>query len=103
MLENEELPPAIAESLDAEHRRHVDMQVAQARASAERTDEVVDAAIEASQPSTLYAGRGKNFVEIGRVTLRSCESIFIKGDDGDFEFIGKTDRRGELPDVPIKL
>ena len=79
------------------------MQIAQARVNAERNDEITDAAIEASQPSTLYARRGKNFVEIGRVHLRSNESIFIKGDDGDFEFIGKTDRKGEPPEAPIKL
>ena len=102
-IANEELPAAIAEQITDTHREHVDREIAQARAVAERTDEIMDAAIEASQPSTLYARRGKNFVEVGRANLRSCESIFVKGDDGDFEFIGKTDRRGELPDVPIKL
>ena len=98
-----ELPPAIAASLDDEHRQHVDMQLAQARASAERSDEITDAAIEASQPPQLFVKRGRNLVEVHRVHLRADEGVYVRDPDDEnaFQFVGRTDGRAELPDLPI--
>ena len=54
-----ELPAEVAENLEEEHRRHVDMQRAQLAVDAQRSDEASDAAAAvAAEPPRLYVKRG---------------------------------------------
>ena len=103
-MANAELPPAIAQDLEEEHKRHVGLQVAQAQADARRSDEASDSASAAGVPRPLYVKRGsRHYIEIHRIKLRPAEAVFTKDPAGGYEFVGETNARAELPDIPISL
>ncbi len=102
---NAELPPEVADDLQAQHRAHVDMQAAQMSAAARAADDIADAAAAAQEPPRLYVKRGgRHYAPAHKARLKPGEDVFVKDPaDGTFQFIGTTDSRAEPPDTPIPL
>jgi hypothetical protein len=99
-----ELPPEVAESLEEEHRRHVEMQRAQLDVDNRRADELTDSVIEAAEPPRLYVKRGsRHYAPALTARLKAGESVFTRQADGRFRFIGEVNGDLELPDLPIQL
>jgi hypothetical protein len=101
-----ELPPEVAQSLEEEHRRHVDMQRAQLAVDAQRSDEASDAAAVAAEPPRLYVKRGSRHYAPGdKAKLKRGEPVYQRTPDGKLEYVGETtgDAEPQLPDVPIQL
>jgi hypothetical protein len=99
-----ELPEAIAQDLQDEHRRHVEMQRAQAAADARRSDIVADAAAERAEPPRLYVKRGsRHYQPADKARLKPGEPVYVREADGSLQCIGETDSRGTLPEIPIQL
>ena len=101
----DELPPEVAESLQASHEDAVAFAKAQAAVDAARADAASDAAAEAAQPPELYVKRGgRHYAPALKARLKPGEEIFIKDPlDGSFVFIGTTDSRADLPEPPITI
>jgi hypothetical protein len=98
---NAELPAEVAQELEEEHRRHVDLQAAQAAAAARAADGVADGAIAADEVPRMYVKRGgRHYVPADKARLQPGEAVFIRQPDGHFECIGTTDGGAELPDLP---
>ena len=98
-----ELAPEIAQSLEEEHRRHVDQQAAQMRVDAQRSDEASDAAAAAAERPRLYVKRGsRHYAPADKARLRPDEAVYVR-QAGRFEYVGQTDAQCEPPDVPIQL
>ena len=96
-----ELPPTIAESLQAEHENSVALAAAQLAADANRADAVSDAAAAAELPR-MYVRRGsRHYSPADKARLQPGEDVFTRQPDGHFECIGTTDGNAELPDLPI--
>jgi hypothetical protein len=98
------LPPAVAESLQADHERDIEMQRAQAQVDARRSDEASDAAAAAGAVPTLYVRRGsRHYAPALNARLKAGESVFVRKPEGRFEYVGIVNGDGELPDLPIQL
>jgi hypothetical protein len=95
------LPPAVAESLQAEHENAVAFAKAQLEADARRSDAASDAAAAALEPPQLYVRRGdRHYQPAHRARLRPGEAVYIRNQSGGLECIGTTDGHSQLPDPP---
>lgn len=97
------LPPEVAEALQDTHAADVARQAAQAGAVARAADDIADAVAAAAEPPTLYVKRGgRHYAPALKARLKPGEEVFIKDPaDGPFQFIGTTDSRADLPELPI--
>jgi hypothetical protein len=103
-LDSAELPPSIAEDLQAKHDDAVAFAKAQAEVDARRADEVADAAIAAQEPVQMYVRRGdRHYAPARSARLKPGEDVFIRQPSGRFHCIGTTDGHAELPDPPIEI
>jgi hypothetical protein len=103
-LASAELPPEIAEDLQAKHDDAVAFAKAQAEVDARRADEAADAVIATQDPPTLFVRRGSRHYAPGHKTrLKPGEPVFIRQASGRFEYVGETDGHAQLPDLPIEL
>ena len=103
-VNSSELPPDVAQDLQAEYERDIEMQRAQAQVDARRSDEVSDAAAAALEPPQLYVRRGsRHYAPALSARLKAGESVFTRNPEGRFEYVGIVNGHGELPDVPIQL
>ena len=103
-LASAELPPEIAEDLQAKHDDAVAFAKAQAEVDARRADEVADAAIAAQEPVQMYVRRGdRHYAPAGSARLKPGEDVFVRQPSGRFHCIGTTDGHAELPDPPIEI
>jgi hypothetical protein len=99
-----ELPTEVAQDLQAEHERDVDMQRAQMAADTARSDAASDAAAAAGAVPTLYVRRGsRHYAPAATARLKAGENVFTRKPDGRLEYVGIVDGHGELPDLPIQL
>ena len=99
-----ELPPEVAQDLQEAHEGSVSFAQAQLAADAARADAVSDAAQEAEALPVLLVKRGgRHYTPALKARLRANEDVYIRQPDGTFQFIGTTDARAELPDLPITL
>jgi hypothetical protein len=100
-LASAELPPEIAEDLQAKHDDAVAFAKAQAEVDARRADEVADSIIAAQDPPTLFVRRGsRHYAPAHKTRLKPGEPVFIRKPEGRFECIGETDGHSQLPDPP---
>jgi hypothetical protein len=96
------LPQEIVADLEDEHHKHVSLQAAQLGAAQVMSDSVADAAQEAAEPPVLLVRRGvRHYARALSARLKPGEPVFIKEPDGSFQFIGTTDSKAQLPDLPV--
>jgi hypothetical protein len=99
-----ELPPEVAAELQDAHDSHVELQRAQAKADAARSDAASDVAAAALEPPQLYVRRGsRHYAPALSARLKAGESVFTRNPEGRFEYVGIVNGDGELPDLPITL
>ena len=99
-----ELPPEVAAELQDAHDSHVELQRAQAKADAARSDAASDAAAAALEPPQLYVRRGsRHYAPALSARLKAGESVFTRNPEGRFEYVGIVNGHGELPNLPIQL
>jgi hypothetical protein len=99
-----ELPPEVADSLQAAHDDAIAFAKAQAEVDARRADEIADAAIAAQEPVQMYVRRGdRHYAPAGSARLKPGEDVFIRQPSGRFHCIGTTDGHSQLPDPPIEI
>jgi hypothetical protein len=101
-----ELAPEVAESLEEEHRRHVDMQRAQMDVDSRLADDVSDSAAEARAVPTLYVRRGSRHYQLAtKAKLKPGEPVYQRTPAGKLAYVGETtgDAEPELPDLPVQL
>jgi hypothetical protein len=96
------LPAEIARDLDAEHGKHVARQAAELGASARVSDAISDGAAADAEPPVLLVRRGvRHYSRADTARLKPDEPVFIREPEGTFQFIGTTDSKAQLPDLPI--
>jgi hypothetical protein len=44
---------------------------------------------------------GRHYAPADKARLKPGEEVFIRQPDGGFQFIGTTDARAQLPDLPV--
>ena len=99
-----ELPPEVAAELQDAHDSHVELQRAQAKADAARSDAASDAAAETLAVPELFVRRGsRHYAPALSARLKAGESVFTRKPEGRFEYVGIVNGHGELPDLPIQL
>jgi hypothetical protein len=96
-----ELPPEIAEDLQAKHDDAVAFAKAQAQVDANRADELADSIIAEQAPVPLFVRKGsRHYAQANKTRLKPGEPVFVRQPSGRFECIGEVDGDCQLPDPP---
>jgi hypothetical protein len=102
------LPRETLEAIQAEHDKHIALQIKAAEVRARNRDAAViaaqEAAVAAERPAAkLYVRRGAVFRKAEEARLRPGETVYQRQPGGDWWAAGLVDSSGALPPEEIRL